>query len=77
MMCEYCEKGKKIKDMAQEDGFGFKDDDCANIKGNIFHVEAVTAAGEINADIDLDYRINCCPMCGVKLMKGKPISSED
>lgn len=66
MMCEYCEKGKKFIDI-WDDEYSFFGTDCTNIKGNIFHVEAETAAGEINADIELDYKINYCPMCGRKL----------
>lgn len=67
MMCEYCEKGKKIKNTVQEDECRYGDDDCANIDGSILHVEidAPCPGGFVGADSD--YRINFCPMCGVKL----------
>lgn len=65
-MCDYCEKGKNLRDPFYE-RYRIKDSGYAVINGKTLHIEAETACGEDNVGIENDYKINYCPMCGTRL----------
>lgn len=62
-MCDYCEKGKRLIDINTR----YPDEDFIEIEGNVLHIEGTTACTDGFAGIEVDYKVNYCPMCGRKL----------